>query len=178
MVVVRACLARVCLSRSGPRRPPFRLCGSLNYHTLRAWDRKERLRRTLGSQPPSLGFALAPLPPSLPPFRSPPTSAPWFAHRCDLSTWAGHGGWNGMCGADLFGTLPGEASDVTAGPMHFSSHEGKSVGRTADIQSNLEAAALFGFAFHCSLHSNEVVISNRILGRRLNGSYFGQPCFV
>lgn len=83
-----------------------------------------------------------------------------------------------MCGADLFGTLPGEASDVTAGPMHFSLHEGKSVGRTDDIQRNLEAAALFGFAFLFSLQLKEAMISNRISGRRLNGSYFGQPCFV
>lgn len=81
-----------------------------------------------------------------------------------------------MCGADLFGTLPGEASDVTANALLL--HEGKSVGRTADVMSNLEAAALFGLAFRFSLQSEEAVISNSVLGRRLDGSYFGQPCFV
>ena len=53
----------------------------------------------------------------------------------------------GMCGTDLFGTLPGEASCVTANARVL--HEGKSFGQTADVQSHVESRSFFGFAFWC-----------------------------
>jgi hypothetical protein len=66
-----------------------------------------------------------------------------------------------MCGADLSGTLPSAASEVTANALLL--HEGKSFGRTADVQSDLEAAALLGLAPPCSLYGIEAVIYKRTL---------------
>lgn len=92
-----------------------------------------RLGRTLGVT--KFRFALAP-------------SVPVSAHKRPvvLSTWLGM--VVGMCGADLFGTLLIEASDVTANAHLLQG--GKPFGQIADVQSDLEAGAFFGFAFRCS----------------------------
>lgn len=78
--------------RSGPRRPPFRLCGSVNHHTLRAWDPGKIW--TNAERPPSLGFCPGP------PSPSPPV--PVSAHKRPVvgtgGVWSVHcssarGGW-------------------------------------------------------------------------------------